>query len=179
MNRRSLLFASALVAPAALLAGCATSTANGVTTITLNVASVEAWSTAFLNASTLIAGLPGIAGSGPSVVLMALANVIAADIASFKTAAGGNLSLTFDRTSVPKAITSLLADGQSLLTDTKALLSGVAAADAATAQTYLNAVATLVSLFEAALGNVSAKASGVLGAEPMTERQALGALGVK
>ncbi|MDE2342903.1 MAG: hypothetical protein KGL63_05840 [Betaproteobacteria bacterium] len=177
LNRRSLLRASALTFPAIALAACTISTVNGVTTLTISVAQVVAWGTAFDNVAKTVAGLPGIPAA-VSASATALAITIASNLAAFHKAAGSNVNLTFDRTSVPAVINSLLADGKTLLADLQGVLTGVAQADAAMVQEYINAISTLVSVFEAALGSVAAKVAIKAGTVPMTEGAALLVCGV-
>lgn len=178
--RRSLLHASALAVPAVALAGCGIvtrQTVNGVTTVTVDVARLDGFGQAFLNGTTLIAGLPGIVGTAPAMAVTALAPVISADMKAFDAAAGGKLTMTFDATSVPSAIKSLADDGRQLLADAKAALPNVAKDQVATANTYVNAVETLVSLFQAAIGGVPTMAAAALA--PDSEARALAVLGVK
>ena len=176
ISRRTLLRTSALGSVAAL-AACgvvSSTTSNGVTTITVNVAQVAAWGAAIKNGAALIAGLPGVAGTPQGAVVMAIVAVVTADLAAFSTAAGGSVSLTFNSTSVPAAVSSLLTDGKTLLTDAQGALGNVGATVLATAQTYVAAVQTIVALFEAALGSTAVGAA----APKMTEAQALTVLGV-
>ncbi|MDE1905106.1 MAG: hypothetical protein KGH75_01465 [Rhodospirillales bacterium] len=173
VSRRNLLRNAAIAAPLGALAACTTSTVNGVSTVTLNVAAVDKWATAFENAATLIAGLPGIPVAASAAINVVNAAVVA-DLAAFNAAAGSQVTLTFNGTSIPKAITSLLADGNVLLTDARGAITGVPTQYAQIAQEYINALATIVSIFEAAVGSVSAK----LSTTSMTEQQALNALKV-
>lgn len=182
LSRRAALRGTALsVAALALLTRCGAvteNTTNGVTTITVNTAQINAWGQAFVNASKLVASLPGITGTTTGVAILAVGTVVGADLTAFNTAAKGSLSLTFNSTSIPAAVTSILTDGSTLLTDSKAALSDVAATATTTAQTYIDAVETVVSLFQAAVGSVAVGAA--LGAtSKMTEAQALATLKVQ
>ena len=115
-RRIALLSAASLLA----LAGCSavtSTTTNGVTTITVNVADIDDWAEAFLNAAGLILALPGIAAGPTGIAITAVLAVIKADLAAFNAASGGNVTLTFNSTSVPAAIQSVLTDGQTLLSD--------------------------------------------------------------
>lgn len=174
MDRRLLLRNSALFIPFVTLAGCGivtTTTTNGVTTTTVNVKQIQTWATAFENAATLVASLPGVPTS-IATILKLVNNQINIDLAAFDTATSGKLTLTFDATSPPAALSSLLTDGNTLLTDIKGSVSNVVTTYATDAQTYLNALSTIVSLFEAALGSVGS-------AQPvMSESAALAALHV-
>lgn len=168
LTRRTLVSAIPGIAAAGVLAACTSTTTNGVTTVTINVAQANAWGQALLNAITLVAGLPGIVGTPPALVVMAIEPMISADLTAFNTAANGQLVLTYDRSTPAAAVTSLAADGQKLVSDVQAAIGSVASSALQTAQTYLAAVKTIVSLFQAAAGAVTAAA-----APGMTEVQAM------
>lgn len=172
MNRRTLL--SGL--PLAALAACTTSTTGSITTVTVNVAQVDAWAQAFENAGNLILGLPGmntaLGGSGP-IISVAIA-AVATDVAAFDKATAGSATYSFDKTSVPSMLLSILTDGRSILTTAQAALG--TASKTGTVATYINALATIVSLFEATVGVMPAAA--IMGAKPMSEADALAALKV-
>ena len=173
LTRRTLVASVPVLAAAGALAACSTQKVNGVTTITLNVAQANAWAQALLNATTLVAGLPGIVGTPPALAVMAIEPLISADITAFNTAAGGKLVLTYDSTSPAAAVTSLAADGQKLVSDVQAAIGTVASGALQTAQTYLAAVKTVVSFLQAAAG--SSAAAAPVG---MSEADALKTLGV-
>lgn len=169
-TRRAILGASALI-PAAALLGCgmiSSTTTNGVTTVTVNTADANNWGQAFINAASLIATL-AIPASAPAI--LAIGATAKVDLAAFNTATNGTLTLTFNSGSPPAALASLLTDGQNLLT---AAQGAIPAAAATQAQTYLTALATIVSTAEAAVGVSVAGA-----AARMTQTQALATLGVR
>jgi hypothetical protein len=175
-HRRWVLFAAAATAA---LSGCgaiSTTTTGGVTTLTINVAQLNAWGQAFSNGAKLISGLPGILGTPAGLAIFAITTAAASDLAAFNVAAGGSVSLKFDRTSIPAAVQSLANDGQTLLTDSVGALGNVATTAMTTAQTYVSAVQALVSLFQAALG--VAPVAAMRGATPMSEAHALATLNV-
>lgn len=181
ISRRTTLLRTAAILPVAALAACGvftSTTTNGVTTITINVAQVNAWGAAFINAAALVSGLPGIAGTPAGLAIVAVGAVAKTDLAAFTATAGASVSLTFDKTSAPAAIQSLLTDGQTLLTDAQGALGSVAPASLGSAQTYVAAIQTIVSLFTAAMG-VSASTAKVSATAPMSEANALASLGVK
>lgn len=178
MTRRRILAIPSSAVSVVALAGCGiitTTTTNGVTTVTLDVGRIDAWAQAFQNAGTLILGLPGMPVLlGPAApVITAIIAMAGADIAAFDKAAAGKLTVTFDTTSIPAAITSVLADGKKLLTTVQAAIP--VGAIAGTVGTYISALATIVSIFEAAIGS----APPAMGATPLAESRALAALGVK
>lgn len=175
ISRRAILGTSALL-PAAALVGCGivtTTKVNGVTTITVNVAQINAWAQAFGNGAAMVAGLPGIVGTPAGAAIAAISALVKVDAAAFNTAAAGSLTLTFNATSVPASIQSIVTDGQTLLNATKAAIPQVPAAAATLANTYLNAIATLVSLAEAAITTKVGTPH-----TPMTEGAALAVLRV-
>ncbi|MDE2105501.1 MAG: hypothetical protein KGL39_50205 [Patescibacteria group bacterium] len=168
--------------PLAGLTGCGlitTTTTNGVTTITVNVKQLDAWGQAFANAASLIGVLPGIAGTPAGVAILGISALAAGDIAAIDKSANGALVLTFDATSIPAAVSSLLTDGSTLLTDSSNALPSVASGAVSVAQTYIAALKTVVSLLTAAL---TPPASGPVVAaampRPMTEAAALKTLRV-
>lgn len=173
ISRRKLLSTSVL-GGAALVAGCTTSTdPNGVKTVTLNVAAADAWGQALLNSVGLLVVLPGIAGTPAALAIAAVKPMIAADIAAFDKAANGKLTFTFDPTSTSTGFNSLLTDAGTLLNDVQAAVPQATGAAAQTAQEYLAAITTIVSLIKAAASTTAAApASG------MSEAQALNVLGV-
>lgn len=169
ITRRHILAASAIVPIAAC--GIVTTTGNSVS---INVAQIDAWGQAFLNAAGLVLTLPGLAVPYGALVT-ALIPVIKADLAAFDASAGGKVTLTFDASSVPAGVSSLLADGKQLLTDVTSVPGLLADGAASTANTYVQAIATIVSIFSAAVGSVSVGAAS----GGMTEGQALAVLHVK
>ena len=180
MNRRHLLRTTALALVAAPIAACSvfqSTTTNGVTTITVNVAKLDAYGQAFINGGTMLLDLPGISTLPAAAAVATVLAVLKTDIAAFDTATQGQATLTFDATSVPAAVQSVLADGKTLLTDARSVLGTAEQAAASTAQTYIDAIQTVVSIFSATIGQITAGARA--GAVPMTETQALAVLRVK
>lgn len=174
-SRRNILAAMALAMPAAACGIISTATTNGVTVVTVNCAKVDAWAQAFQNGINLILGLPGMSallGVG-ATVLSAVSTTITVEIAAFDKASGGATTFTFDSTSVPAMISSLLADGQKLVATVQASLPQNAIVG--TVATYVNAIETVVSVFEATLG--TSATAGAL--PPHAEVAALAVLGVK
>jgi hypothetical protein len=196
MNRRAILRASALVPVTAALAACGiftSTTTNDVTTVTVNVSDLNAWGTAIINAATLVSGLPGISTTTQGAGIAAISKAATAALAAVDVAAGTSQTFTFNSGSVPASITSLLSDGTTLLADAQAAAGGVTGTSVQTAQTYIEALTTIVALFQAAVSTIPtttapAAASGHVmtvlpdGVIPMpakmTEAQALAALGV-
>jgi hypothetical protein len=113
-----------------------------------------------------------------SDTLNAVGAAVVADLQALAGVAGAQTTLSFDSTSIPTAVNSLLKDGQTLLTDAQLALSKVAQTSVTAALTYINAISTLVSLFEAEL-NAAPPVGATLKASPMTEPQALKTLKVR
>lgn len=174
LTRRFLLSTVTPAIAAAALVGCTTTTVNGVTTVTLNVAQVNGWAQAVLNSIALVAGLTGVVGTPVAATIMALEPVVSADLTAFDTATNGSLVLTFDSTSPSKVASSLLQDAQTVLSAVVAAVPQVPSAMEQTAQEYLQALKTVVGFFQAAMGSVAASAVKA----PMTEAQALKVLNV-
>jgi hypothetical protein len=182
-HRRWFLFSAAAASfVTAGLAGCgaiSSNTTNGVTTLTVNVPQLNAWGQAFSNGAMLIAGLPGISATPVGILLGVVSGSVLADLQSLASTAGTATVLTFDSTSVPTAVNSLLNDGKTLLADAKTALGSVGQASLTTANTYIAAIQTLVSLFQAQLIVAPTTAAALKASAPMAETQALKTLKVR
>ena len=146
-------------------------TTNGVTAITVDVAKVAAYAQALQNGARQLAGL-GIASAGFNASMLLAANVIATDAQAFSDAAGGKLVLTYDGTSIPAGLASIFADGQKILSGGTAALPQTAIIG--TVAAIFQAVQTVVGLIETFLPIALAATP-----RPMTEAAALAVLGVK
>jgi hypothetical protein len=180
LTRRRALTAASVFIPAALLAACGivtTTTTNGITTITANVARINAWGAAFINAAELISALPGIADTRAGMVVSESSMVITADLSAFAKAAGSAVTLTFDATSIPASMTSLLNDGTTLLHVAQAALPSATGAAVSDAGAYIMALQTIVSLFTALVA--AAPTTTAAAVSPMAEKRALAVLGVR
>lgn len=184
MNRRTLLTSAApVIALSGLIVGCSVlteTTTNGVTTITINVAKVNQYAEAFASGVATVLGVPGVALMlGVYLApFQAIAGTIVQDIAAFNTASGGQSVLTFDATSVPAAVNSILADGQKILNTIANALPQTTIVG--TLLSAIDAVQTIVLLFEAMLpATVGATFAAVPRIGPMTEVDALAVLGVR
>lgn len=169
-TRRTVLHTTGLLSAAYLLQAASCTTQNGTSTLTVDVAAVDAWGQALINAASLIAPLVSpVAGAA----VAAFGPMLSADLTAFDKAANGQISLTFTAATMPAALRSLLADGQSLLQDAA---GPVQASNSTQAKTYLTAAETIVALIRSALGatTVGAAAGG-----RMTEGEALMALQVR
>ncbi|CAP57498.1 hypothetical protein [Gluconacetobacter diazotrophicus] len=109
LSRRCLLRGASALVGAGALGACTVTTRNGVTTIAINVTEFTADATVALNVVKTVLGFTGV----PSAVVTATNAAIAAiegGLAALKTTAGASVTLTFDSTSVPGAVSSLIAD---------------------------------------------------------------------
>jgi uncharacterized protein YceK len=174
LNRRTLLSATALLG----LAGCGivtTNTTNNVTTVTVNVAKINQYAQAFAAGVATVLGVPGVSALMGQYLapFTAIENAVVTDIAAFNAATGGAATLTFDASSVPASITSILNDGKNILTTIQTALPQTALIG--TLMDAVNAVQTIVLLFEALLPAATVSAPLL----PMPEAKALAVLGVK
>lgn len=160
------------------LSGCASNTVDGITTVTINVATIDAWATALNNSTNLILSLSGVGATPAGVAILAVGDSLAADIKAFDAATKGQTTLTLNGTAVPAALASLEADANTLLANVKTAVGGVAATDVATAQNYLSAIETVVSLVEASVPSLTVGAP-LRAAPRMSEAQALAVLSKK
>ncbi len=160
------------------LSGCGAITANKigkVTTVTVNVAQIDAWSQAAENMTKLILSLPGINIPTPAVGAISLAGAtITADIANWDKQTAGQTTYTVDTTNQSSIARTLLLDCQNVLNQTRTALGSTANQ---TTQSYINALAVIVSLFEAQLGVAPTAADQ--NTAPMSETDALKILRVR
>lgn len=193
----ALMSVGALVA-VATMAGCAVTTTNGVTTITLDVAKVKVYGQAGLNAaatvSSFLSAFPALA---PYAAAISVADTaLSGALSAFSEAAGSTLTINYNDATWQTRVSSVLDDLNtvsgainSAIAGSGSVLSATVIADAKTAS---NALATIVSVFEALLGISSTRApvrarmtrdmvfvGATNPATGMTEAQALAILGVK
>src|SRR6185312_15103835 len=96
MNRRHLLRTTALALVAAPIAACSvfqSTTTNGVTTITVNVAKLDAYGQAFINGGTMLLDLPGISTLPAGAAIAAILLLLKTDLAALDTATQGKVTL--------------------------------------------------------------------------------------
>jgi hypothetical protein len=181
LSRRGALRASSALAALGLLARCgvvATRTTNGVTTVTINVAKVNAYAQAGSNFAAAILSEPLIATfiAPYAAVITAAQTLIMTDLTAFDAAAGGSVTLTFNAASIPLFISSVLTDMETLLGDVMKALP--ASAIVGTVEANIEALSALISLFEAMIGVMPAAAKPGA-APPMSETDALKVLKVR
>ncbi|OUJ16475.1 hypothetical protein [Acetobacter sp. DsW_063] len=178
VSRRAALRGLGALAAGTALAACTVTTSGNVTTITLNVAKITAYGQAGVNAAaTIISLASGISALTPYLAAIEAAETaLATALTAFSAAAGSSVTVSYDDTNWKTRVDSLLSDIESVSSTIAAAISGAGSSLSSTvksdATTAANALATVVSLFEALLGSTSAARLG------MTEAQALKALGV-
>ncbi|ARW09925.1 hypothetical protein [Acetobacter ascendens] len=158
LSRRGFLRTTALGLTAAGLAACTKTTANGVTTYTLNVAEVTADGNAALNITKTVLAFTGIS---PTVVAVADTGItgIQAALSAWNTFSQGKASITFDKNSVPAEFTSVITAIQNAATT----VGNVVQSEAATLSTGLIAkiqavsadVASVAAVLNSAIGTVA------------------------
>lgn len=170
LSRRTILSA----VPVVLATACTTSNTNGIASVTVDVAEVNAWGQAFANGALRISGLPGVMGTTVGATIAAVATTVKADLTTFVGVAGSSVTLSLNTSTAQAAVSSLLADGETLIRATNGI-TGLDSDTATTAQTYIAAISDLVAIFQAVLSPTMAAAL----APKMTEAQAFAILGVK
>lgn len=112
MLRRSLLTAALPLA----LGACGLVTTSG-NTVTLSLTRLEAWADAVKSNVDLILSLPAVskAAGDKALLISSAAKMVADDATALRQKMGGTISLSFDRSSPPAALQSLLSDVQSIV----------------------------------------------------------------
>lgn len=182
-SRRSLLRTAGLLACGTALAACTITKSGNVTSVTLNVAKVDAYAKAAQNFASTILSVPLVTaalGTGTVTLINASLTGIVAAIDQFDAAANGAATVSYDSTSVKTAVNSVIADLQTVLTYAKQGISGIESTPS-TADT-ISKVGTVISAAETVLSLLTALivSVGVVRASPtpMSEATALAVLGV-
>ncbi|MCG4261402.1 hypothetical protein K6W36_12580 [Acetobacter senegalensis] len=182
-SRRNFLRSAGLLACGTALAACTVATSGNVTSVTLNVAKVDAYAQAAKNFAGTILSVPLVTsalGSGPVAIINASVTGIVAAIDQFDTAANGAATISYDSTSIKTAVNSIISDLQTVLAYGKQAVSGIEST-AATADTLskvntaISAAETILSLMTALIVSVGSARVAPL---PMSEAAALSVLGV-
>lgn len=181
ISRRRLGVLAGLTTAAAALSACSVASSGGTTTATLNVAEVNKWFTAGVNAEAVILAIPGVSAAFGIPGVAALGVTVAtlkAAMTAFTSAAGSSLTVSLDTTSVKTAFDSGLAAIQSLLVQFRAMITSLNVSSAVYSQINLtvSSLATIASIAEALLP-VSATMTYAAD-QSMSESQALANLGV-
>ena len=182
-SRRSFLRTAGLLACGTALAACTVTKSGNVTSVTLNVAKIDAYAKAAQNFANTILSVPLITsalGRGPVTIINACVTNIVAAIDQFDTAANGAATVSYDSTSIKTAVKSIISDLQTVLAYGGQAVAGIENTTA-TADT-LSKVNTAISAAETVLSLLTALivSAGVARAAPtpMSEAAALAVLGV-
>lgn len=160
-SRRSFLRNAGFLACSTALGACSIATSNGVTTVTLNVNEVVADTNIALTIAQTGLGFVGLPTNIGTVVSEGI-TIIQNGLTAFKKASGGSVSLTFDKTSVPAAFTSLIADLQTASSN----ISAVAAQEKSALGDALSAKIVTIS---ADIANVASVLQSILSAAVGTD----------
>lgn len=186
MNRRSLLAAAGGLGVALALAGCATTTTGSVTTVTLNVAKITAYAQAGLNAiatvTDALAMFPAL--STYTAPVKAIEAVLRVALTNFTAAAGSSVMVSYDDANIKTIVDSILADIQSIASQIATIIGkmaeqaalGISSNTVNTVQTAHDALATIISVFQALITANTAMRSVAPRQTAMSEAQALRAL---
>jgi hypothetical protein len=183
MNRRTFfLGTTALVAT-----GCTITTNGGVTSLTLNVAKVNAYGQVLVNGVSTVLSFAAIASAigAPAVVIINLASAaLSASLTAWNRASGGSLTVDYNNASVSAAFGTVLTDAATLLSQVKAALGAItglptsASAALSTANTALGAMETGLSFLQAMI-TVGGARVGVVAVPRMSEAEMFAAVGMK
>jgi hypothetical protein len=126
-RRKALLGATALVGAAALQA-CASSTVNGVTTITINTALVLTYVSGAAAIASALLGFPGvttaIGAAAMPIITAAIADLNKA-VPAINAQANGSVSFSFTTTSLPAFVTAIISDVATLQTNLQTALGAI------------------------------------------------------
>lgn len=153
ISRRAILGATALVP----LAGCGivtTTTTNGVTTVTVNVAKLIAYLSGAAALASAFLAVPGVGGLLAPTIAAAVNKAIAvvnADIPAVNTAVKGAVTISFNTGSPPAFLTSIAADLQGLQTEVSAIVTATGASLPPAATPYFQGILSVVNAFVALL----------------------------
>ena len=158
LPRRNFLRTTALGLAATGLAACTKTTANGVTTYTLNVAEVTVDGTAALNIVKTVLAFTGVPSAVVTVADAAITGIQTA-LSAWNTFSQGEASITFDKSSVPTEFTSVITAIQNAATT----VGNVVQSEAGTLSTDLIAkiqavsadVASVAAVLDSAIGTVA------------------------
>lgn len=147
-SRRSFLRGSAALLAGTTLAACTVTASGGVTTITLNVSEVLTDTNVALAVVKTALGFTGV----PAAVVTAVNDgitLIQAGLSGFQQAAGSSLVLTFDGSSPPAALVSLIGD-------LRTVAANIAAVAQSEGTTLSSSVLTQVQTISTDVANIGA-----------------------
>jgi hypothetical protein len=175
ISRRNLLATVPLISAAAMLGACAATTENGVTTVTINLDTLENYATAVKNGVATLLSVPLInttIGAAKVLVIDEAVADMAVQVTALSAANHGVATLSFSAASIPAAVTAFEADAKAVMADVVVVASSLTGALATNVVTTMDALQTVLALGEAV-------ASTSVGATrpKMNARQALKLLG--
>ncbi|MDE2105622.1 MAG: hypothetical protein KGL39_50815 [Patescibacteria group bacterium] len=163
---------------AGVVAGCgviSTTTTNGVTTVTINVPTAEAYISGVAALASTLIGFPPV-GAALGLAAVQIINTVLAQINSaipaLNQAAGGSVKFTFDTTSAPAFIGALEADVSTVVKSVEAVIVGMGHAVPPQVQTYYNGLVSVANALASLLKTV-APAAATANVMPPTEALAL------
>lgn len=152
-TRRRTIRNIALLAVGSALAACAVQTVNGVTTVTINTATLNTDGQAIITAANSVLANPLVVTALGANLVAAKAALTAASatMAAIATATNGVASASVNTTSVQALVTSLLADVQTFL-KIVAAVAGVLVGDTATlVEGYITSIEALIPFVQLAV----------------------------
>jgi len=174
ISRRHLLATVPLLSAVAMLDACVATTTNGVTTVTINLNTLENYALAAKNGVATLLSIPLVRTAIGAKVLVI--NDVVADMAAqavaLNAANHGVATLTFTAASIPAAVTAFQADAKALMADVVVVASSLTGSLAANIVTIMDALQTVLALGEA----IAPTAAGAVRPR-MNESQALKILG--
>lgn len=186
-NRRAILGLSCAAATMAVLPDCTVINGKNTTTLVLNVAKIRAYAQAGLNAASTILGIPPVAaalGIGVSAAISAASGAVSSALDAFEAEVGDQITVVYGADSLKSKVDALLTALDDLTENlTKALTTVSTELDANTradVMTALNALKTIVAIFQALLSGAIAVSTPRMAPRdrPMNEAEALKTLGV-
>lgn len=148
LSRRYLLNLFSAAVPAAVLVSCTSTTTNGVTTETINLATVNAYATAIENGANTLLAIPLIsAAMGPSAVsiVSTATKGVASAISTLNTVYKGQISFSFTVANTPAALDALVTDANQINGAVSAITASAGSEITANEQEIIDALQTVVS----------------------------------
>lgn len=189
-HRRDILRLGAASLALGVLPGCTIVHGKNTTSITLNVAKIRAYAQAGINAAaTILALTPVTAALGASTIaaITAASQALSEGLSAFEAQAGANVTIVYASDRLSTQIDALLDALEKLSQDLSAAVAsistGLDATTRASVTVALNALSTIVAIFQALLsGTVVVGTKRDSGQKPqtgqMSESLALHVLGV-
>ncbi|UYH50799.1 hypothetical protein N5W20_06725 [Candidatus Kirkpatrickella diaphorinae] len=186
-SRREALRLSAAAAILGALPACTVINGKNTTTLVLNVAKIRAYAQAGLNAASTILSIPPVSaalGAGVAAAISVASEGVSAALSAFESEAGDQVTIVYNSDSLKSKVDALLTALENLSQSlAKALASVSTELDEKTradVTTALDALSTIVAIFQALLSGTIAVGApyGRARGLPMTEAQALAALHV-